>query len=293
MLYFVCLNVLAELNIFHPQTHSEKLLSNKRFYFNLKMIVKWVFTAWLICFISICSALFEQDIVCMLPKKEGICAGNHLRFYYDQKSERCKPFKYTGCGGNRNRFKNIRSCMKMCSVDKEIEAEQFEKLLPPRCLLSRKVGPCNGHYLSYFFNYYTHKCEPFRYSGCGGNGNRFASPAECYRACRPLHYGPPMFLKHHPLGNGQYHNIPGQISMQLQQRPSFHEPLIDRHPLQRIMPVHPIERHLQHMNENNTPAVNNTITQGKTNAYNKQSLKLIKIHHSCFNSHLNTKYNPS
>ncbi len=33
----------------------------------------------------------------------GVCAGKEAAWYFDKREKRCKPFYYTGCGGNDNR----------------------------------------------------------------------------------------------------------------------------------------------------------------------------------------------
>lgn len=45
----------------------------------------------------------------------GLCpSGSYKRFYFDEERQTCMAFVYTGCGGNRNRFKTFESCMQMC-----------------------------------------------------------------------------------------------------------------------------------------------------------------------------------
>ena len=58
-----------------------------------------------------------------------------------------------------------------------------ESPLPERCRLPGDGGSCVTSVLSYFHNAGTGLCEPFAYSGCGGNDNRFATLSECQAAC--------------------------------------------------------------------------------------------------------------
>ncbi|OXB79306.1 UNVERIFIED_CONTAM: hypothetical protein H355_013227 [Colinus virginianus] len=51
------------------------------------------------------------------------------------------------------------------------------------CHLPAAPGPCGGHEMSFFYNVTSGHCEKFRYSGCGGNANRFGTRAACRRAC--------------------------------------------------------------------------------------------------------------
>lgn len=45
------------------------------------------------------------------------------------------------------------------------------------------VGRCNGAFQSYYFERATGTCESFRYSGCGGNANRFQTKEQCEETC--------------------------------------------------------------------------------------------------------------
>uniref|UniRef100_F1L0W2 Major allergen Ani s 1 n=1 Tax=Ascaris suum TaxID=6253 RepID=F1L0W2_ASCSU len=55
---------------------------------------------------------------CAMPKHEGNCSGDYKRmaqvFFYDPDWQSCFAFKYTGCGGNANRFITIDDCESKC-----------------------------------------------------------------------------------------------------------------------------------------------------------------------------------
>uniref|UniRef100_A0A674J6B1 BPTI/Kunitz inhibitor domain-containing protein n=1 Tax=Terrapene triunguis TaxID=2587831 RepID=A0A674J6B1_9SAUR len=51
------------------------------------------------------------------------------------------------------------------------------------CQLPMQPGPCQAYVSRYFYNLATKKCEKFRYGGCQGNGNRFATKDECVETC--------------------------------------------------------------------------------------------------------------
>ncbi|XP_019848705.1 PREDICTED: LOW QUALITY PROTEIN: uncharacterized protein LOC105316719 [Amphimedon queenslandica] len=51
------------------------------------------------------------------------------------------------------------------------------------CILPHNPGPCHGEYPRWFFNSSSGSCEPFLYSGCGGNINRFSSLQQCIQSC--------------------------------------------------------------------------------------------------------------
>nr|VZI45826.1 unnamed protein product [Spirometra erinaceieuropaei] len=52
--------------------------------------------------------------ICDLPAERGGCLGVQLSVYYDSKEGKCKPFIYSGCGGNENNFMSNADCMKAC-----------------------------------------------------------------------------------------------------------------------------------------------------------------------------------
>ncbi len=43
------------------------------------------------------------------------------------------------------------------------------------CNMRMDVGRCEGQFDMYYYEVATGTCENFKYSGCGGNGNRFQS----------------------------------------------------------------------------------------------------------------------
>lgn len=50
---------------------------------------------------------------------EGDGSGTEMRLYYSAAKDQCVPFKYSGQGGNENRFINERDCMRNCSANVE------------------------------------------------------------------------------------------------------------------------------------------------------------------------------
>uniref|UniRef100_A0A8C9MNC6 BPTI/Kunitz inhibitor domain-containing protein n=1 Tax=Serinus canaria TaxID=9135 RepID=A0A8C9MNC6_SERCA len=47
---------------------------------------------------------------CRLPLDEGSCQRYTLRWYYNQRARECRPFVYSGCQGNPNRFHSKEEC---------------------------------------------------------------------------------------------------------------------------------------------------------------------------------------
>lgn len=54
-----------------------------------------------------------------MEAEEGDGSDTTMYFYYNGVEDRCVPFKYSGQGGNRNRFSNERHCMRNCSANAE------------------------------------------------------------------------------------------------------------------------------------------------------------------------------
>ncbi|XP_050755726.1 tissue factor pathway inhibitor isoform X1 [Gymnogyps californianus] len=60
---------------------------------------------------------FEPPLIpslCMTPMDRGLCRAKELRFFYNYSTGRCRPFSYSGCGGNENNFTSRKSCLRIC-----------------------------------------------------------------------------------------------------------------------------------------------------------------------------------
>ncbi|XP_016418673.1 boophilin-H2-like [Sinocyclocheilus rhinocerous] len=51
---------------------------------------------------------------CILPMEEGNCSRYTLRWYFNSEVGVCRPFIYSGCGGNANHFLQKEECEKLC-----------------------------------------------------------------------------------------------------------------------------------------------------------------------------------
>lgn len=57
---------------------------------------------------------FHGPSWCLAPADRGLCRANENRFYYNSVIGKCRPFKYSGCGGNENNFTSKRECLRAC-----------------------------------------------------------------------------------------------------------------------------------------------------------------------------------
>ncbi|XP_055771269.1 papilin-like isoform X2 [Salvelinus fontinalis] len=51
---------------------------------------------------------------CVLPLEEGNCGRFTLRWYFNSQVQACRPFIYSGCEGNANRFLQQETCEERC-----------------------------------------------------------------------------------------------------------------------------------------------------------------------------------
>eukprot|EP00095_Tigriopus_kingsejongensis_P007489 maker-scaffold580_size130538-snap-gene-0.29 protein:Tk07489 transcript:maker-scaffold580_size130538-snap-gene-0.29-mRNA-1 annotation:"kunitz-like protease inhibitor precursor" len=120
---------------------------------------------------------------CQLAMARGPCDLYLIRFFYNWKTEKCENFVFGGCKGNGNNFKSLEECETTCSEHKP------EKDDP--CISPLLKGSCSGSGEKFHFDFQSHTCSKFVYSGCGGNGNNFDSLAECQSTCKD-HMDPTM-----------------------------------------------------------------------------------------------------
>lgn len=51
---------------------------------------------------------------CLLPMEEGSCGRYTMRWYFNSEAQACRPFIYSGCQGNENRFLDLEECEEVC-----------------------------------------------------------------------------------------------------------------------------------------------------------------------------------
>uniref|UniRef100_A0A8W4FFV3 BPTI/Kunitz inhibitor domain-containing protein n=1 Tax=Sus scrofa TaxID=9823 RepID=A0A8W4FFV3_PIG len=66
---------------------------------------------------------FSRTEICNYPPLFGTCKLTLTRYYYNTLTFLCEPFMFSGCGGNRNNFKQKYICEKMCILKRYISLE--------------------------------------------------------------------------------------------------------------------------------------------------------------------------
>lgn len=51
---------------------------------------------------------------CTIQKDEGNCTAREAKWYYGSQLQRCQPFYYSGCNGNKNNFDTKDACEADC-----------------------------------------------------------------------------------------------------------------------------------------------------------------------------------
>ncbi|ETE65298.1 Collagen alpha-1(VII) chain [Ophiophagus hannah] len=60
------------------------------------------------------SPMLRDADLCTLRLEQGDCSKFTLQWYYNQRVLECRPFIYSGCGGNSNRFSSKEDCELYC-----------------------------------------------------------------------------------------------------------------------------------------------------------------------------------
>lgn len=126
---------------------------------------------------------------CFEEMAVGNCREKIQRWYFNNKTGHCESFTYTGCGGNGNNFNTTMYCRHACGAARRYYTKK-------RCYEEMDVGNCDKQIQRWYYNNRTGTCQPFTYTGCGGNGNNFNSTMYCHHAClnHDHHSG---YLAHH------------------------------------------------------------------------------------------------
>ncbi|PAV75122.1 hypothetical protein WR25_14816 [Diploscapter pachys] len=165
---------------------------------------------------SYCCPRLNQDY-CNSLITSGIGTSNLTRYYYNPIEELCLPFEFKGMHGNENNFITKTVCEEHCAplsnvcfggesplvvYGKIIQCQT--KACPPThyCHLGfdhrstvcckRQGSPCDQQLMTgvgtanlprFYYDSFEDQCEPFNYTGIGGNENNFVSLSECQVKC--------------------------------------------------------------------------------------------------------------
>jgi len=77
------------------------------------------------------SCHISQADYCTLPHDKGNCSETFYRYFFSPEHSKCLMFLYGGCGGNRNNFENLYSCMRKCSGKYPDEEEEITEASIP------------------------------------------------------------------------------------------------------------------------------------------------------------------
>uniref|UniRef100_A0A1I7XIJ1 ADAM_spacer1 domain-containing protein n=1 Tax=Heterorhabditis bacteriophora TaxID=37862 RepID=A0A1I7XIJ1_HETBA len=142
--------------------------------------------------------------VCRSTQDSGPCQEYSDQYYYDAYKGKCQTFIYGGCGGNLNRFRTIEECDKRCGFlrsnispalpqhgqqiptgpqTQPVQTPLISSKSREACHLNVAVGKCKGAFDSWYYEVATGSCVAFKYSGCSGNANRFATKEDCEDLC--------------------------------------------------------------------------------------------------------------
>lgn len=152
---------------------------------------------------------FDKTNVCDMPKDFGIGRIEYQRrYFYDKEKQVCTKFRYWGDKENEltNNFKSRSDCESKCvhiqeymtilptpSLSSTIKKNRQSALMKLQnainlyCLLPEEVGECNLKIRTFYYDVEHQRCATFRWSGCGGNLNNFATLEECEDKC--IYYG--------------------------------------------------------------------------------------------------------
>ncbi|XP_050294454.1 papilin isoform X2 [Anthonomus grandis grandis] len=120
-----------------------------------------------------CATPGKKRDYCTLPKAEGNCTAREPRWHYGAHEQRCLPFYYTGCHGNKNNFNSKDACEENCP--KEVAQDM--------CHLPAHIGECGNYVTRWYWDTRYKRCSQFYWGGCGGNANNFQTAEECERSC--------------------------------------------------------------------------------------------------------------
>jgi hypothetical protein len=137
----------------------------------------------------------ELEEKCKLEAEPGNGTDESIRFFFDETTQKCQNFTFTGDGGNENNFETELDCLNDCFVGVEssegttqheediVFVEKDQPILEWECDKPKEAGSGHDSIQKFYYNSKWKTCFAFKYSGEGGNGNRFSTRSECESNC--------------------------------------------------------------------------------------------------------------
>ena len=73
----------------------------------------------------------------MKERDAGKCKQTMGQYFFDRREGKCKPFVYSGCGGNNNRFNSYTSCERTCmKKDNMSKYKEAKSILDTVCIFN-------------------------------------------------------------------------------------------------------------------------------------------------------------
>ncbi|KAK0411135.1 hypothetical protein QR680_005504 [Steinernema hermaphroditum] len=101
-----------------------------------------------------------------------------IKYHYDRYIHKCRPFYFSQCGGNENRFDSAEECSATCPYEEPVESTPRH-----RCFQPHDPGNCFADIERWYFDPAKKRCVCSWWSGCGGNSNRYYSYPHCMEVC--------------------------------------------------------------------------------------------------------------
>ncbi|CAD7088135.1 unnamed protein product [Hermetia illucens] len=156
--------------------------------------------------------LLEPPESCLLPPEVGHCRSTNNRWFYDQGTQDCAIFPYSGCGGNDNNFESREDCLETCRIENEKPPElevgdlRLESIANKvDCKVSNWViRPCN---VTCGEGVMIKTRKVLRYPRLGGKPcpKRMVRIEQCFMECPDL-VSPYTQAPHHPRSGKRHRN---------------------------------------------------------------------------------------
>lgn len=105
-----------------------------------------------VCSVGLCLWCVVDD-PCALPIDVGSCEGQHPHYFYDQSSDTCQLFYFSGCQGNANRFSSLEDCETKCRRTPPLltTTAPHRSAKKDICYLPNHPGSCKDQQVSHGF----------------------------------------------------------------------------------------------------------------------------------------------